>query len=293
MTATATGPWPPAVQSGVICATAGRSQREMRRWAAAYPGLFAAKPFDEALYGTVALAMAFSGPWLTADRLAVANKATLWAFALDWLVDYAGGSPAEMRGLRERCAAVAAGAEPAPGDELALMLADIRRDLAPAPAFAELERVWLEELGRTLDAMIREWEWKASGTTPTVEEYLANADNHAFCFVFTCHWISVAEPGAAAGLDRVREASRAVQRVMRLLNDVSSYDRDVSWGDVNVLLLGTTREEVTRRVGALAAEARGLLAELRSGHPETADYMERQMDFCAGFYQAGEYWGRL
>jgi Terpene synthase family 2, C-terminal metal binding len=284
---------PAAMESGRICAVAGQSQRHMEEWSGAYPGLFSAKPFDAALHSTVSMAMAFSGPWLTAEQLKMANKACLWAFGLDWLVDYVHTSSAEVRDLARRCLAVADGAEPDDGDDLARMLRDIRDELAPAPAFRELGAVWRDELQRMLEAMVREWDWKTSRVTPTLEEYLANADNHGFSFVFTCHWIHSGGPGAAAGLDRTREASGAVQRVMRLLNDLSSYDRDVSWGDVNALLLGATHRELTQRVAVLAGEARELIGAVRDTDRGLADYLERQMDFCAGFYQVGEYWGRL
>jgi hypothetical protein len=265
----------------------------MREWSAAYPRLFAAAPFDAALHSTVSMAMAFSGPWFTAEQLSMANKACLWAFALDWLVDHVNTSADRLDDLVGRCLAVADGADPAPDDDLARMLGDIREQLEQAPAFPALRPVWRDELRRVLEAMAREWEWKTSHATPSLEEYLGNADNHGFSFVLTCHWIHTGGPDAAAATEQVREASRAVQRVMRLLNDLGSFDRDVSWGDVNVLLLGVPRPVVTEAVTALTGEARRLLGSLRDTHADLADYMERQMDFCASFYQVGEYWGRL
>ncbi|MGW4639911.1 terpene synthase family protein [Sphaerisporangium sp. NPDC004334] len=282
-----------AVECGRAAAVAGRSQRHMTEWAAAYPALFSAKPFDAALYGTVAMAMAFSGPRHTAEELRTANKACLWAFALDWLIDYALTSAEEVRGHARVCLEVAAGEGPPPGDDLARMLADIRAGLAGAPAWPAMEDIWQDELRRTLEAMVREWDWKAAHATPSLEEYLANADNHAFSLVFTCHWIATGGQDAPMAAQQVREAARAVQRVMRLLNDLSSYERDRSWGDVNALLIGATREEVGDRVAVLTAEAGKLIGGVRDVHPRLADYLERQMDFCAGFYALGEYWGRL
>ncbi|WP_230884822.1 terpene synthase family protein [Planomonospora sp. ID82291] len=282
-----------AVESGAVCAVAGRSQREMREWAQAYPDLFSAKPFDAALYSTLSLAMAFSGPWLTAEQLRMANKATLWAFGLDWLVDYVAASPQEAEEIARRCREVAGGAPPADGDDLARMLADIRDELASRPAFAELGPVWRDELERMLDGMLTEWRWKAGKSVPTFEEYLGNADNLGFSFVFAAHWIHVSDGGPVADADRVREAGHAVQRVIRLLNDLGTYERDVAWGDLNALLLDVDRAEVERRVAALAARSRELIGPLRDAQPGLAGYLERQMDFCAGFYRVGDYWGTL
>ncbi|MEU7452539.1 terpene synthase family protein [Streptosporangium roseum] len=265
----------------------------MREWAEAYPGLFSAKPFDAALYSTLSLAMAFSGPWFTAEQLRMANKVSLWAFGLDWLVDYVAASRQEVEEIARRCADVASGAPPVPGDDLTRMLAGIRDELASSPAFPELGPVWLDELRRMLDGMLVEWRWKSDKTRPSFEEYLGNADNLGFSFVFAAHWIHVTGHGPVADVDRVREAGRAVQRVIRLLNDLGTYERDVAWGDLNALMLAGGRDGVERRLAGLVARSRELIAPLRAAQPELAGYMERQMDFCAGFYQVGDYWGTL
>ncbi|GAA3446041.1 terpene synthase family protein [Planomonospora venezuelensis] len=287
------GSWPAATESGAVCAGAGRAQRDMSEWAREYPGLFSAKPFDAALYSTLSLAMAFSGPWLTAERLRMANKTTLWAFGLDWLVDYVATSETEVEDIARRCLDVAAGAPAADGDDLTRMLAGIRDELASSPAFAVLGPVWRDELERMLDGMLTEWRWKSEKAVPAFEEYLGNADNLGFSFVFAAHWIHTADGGEVADVERLREAGRAVQRVIRLLNDLGTYERDLAWGDLNALALGTDRAGVERQVAELAARSRELLAPLYGGHPELARYMERQMDFCAGFYRVGDYWGTL
>ncbi|GGS49605.1 hypothetical protein GCM10010156_05370 [Planobispora rosea] len=286
------GARPAATECGIVCAGAGRAQREMSRWAETYPGLFSAKPFDAALYSTLSLAMAFSGPWFTPEQLRLANKTSLWAFGLDWIVDYVATSRAEVEDAARRCRETAAGAPPVPGDDLTRMLADIRDELASSPAFAELGPVWRDELERMLDGMLAEWDWKSEKVAPSFEEYLGNADNLGFSFAFAAHWIHVTAGGPVADVGPMREASWAVQRVIRLLNDLGTYERDLAWGDLNALLL-LDRAEVERRIAGLAARSRELLAPLREAHPELAGYMERQMDFCAGFYQAGDYWGSL
>ncbi|OLT20316.1 hypothetical protein BJF79_16275 [Actinomadura sp. CNU-125] len=302
------------MEAGTICAVAGQSQRQMRAWAAEYPALYDAKAFDPALFSTLALAAAFSGPGLTADGLRMANRVCLWCFGLDWLVDYAATSRAEVDGLVRRCAAVAGGEAPGAVDdgctaaeaELLRFLADVRDELAGAAASGALGDVWLDELRRVLDAMALEWDWKAARAAetaansgadadgrrggPTFEEYLANADNLGFSFVFASHWIS---SGGGGDVAAVREASRAVQRVVRLLNDLGTYKRDLEWGDLNALLLDRTRAQVEDRIGGLTSEARSLLRDAAATAPELAAYMERQMDFCAGFYGVTDFWGAL
>jgi hypothetical protein len=291
-------PGNPAFEAGTICAVAGQAQRQMRAWAAEHPALYDAKAFDPALFSTLALAAAFSGPGLGADRLRMANRVCVWCFGLDWLIDYAASSDAEVAGLVQRCAEVADGAAPAGGSsaehELARFLADIRAELEAEPAYHGLQDVWRDELQRMLDAMALEWRWKAARERgergPTFEDYLANADNLGFSFVFASHWIA---SGGGGTVPVVREASRAVQRVIRLLNDLGTYERDVQWGDLNALLLDLPRAGVEERIGELTGEARTLLRDAGESVPELAEYMERQMDFCAGFYGVTDFWGAL
>ncbi len=53
---------------GIAAAVSGQAQRRMRGWAAKYPGLYDKPEFDPALYGTLAQAAAFAGPWYGADQ---------------------------------------------------------------------------------------------------------------------------------------------------------------------------------------------------------------------------------
>lgn len=293
---------PAALECGTICAVAGASQREMREWAAAYPRLYGSKAFDPALFSTLALASAFSGPGHTAADLRMANRACLWCFGLDWLIDYAATSAQEVRDIVRRCEAVADGGAPTRDDELTQFLAEIRDELSTASAFAQLRPIWRDELRRMLEAMALEWSWKAARDAgeidrPTFAEYLDNADNLGFSFVFASHWICTVE-GAVDGtsIDPVRAASWAVQRVIRLLNDLGTYERDLAWGDLNGLMFDVDRAGVEQHLAEVTTQARQRIREVRVAHPHFAQYaayMERQMDFCAGFYGIADYWGTL
>lgn len=288
-----------AVESGRVSAVAGQAQRDLQECAARYPALFPANPFDPALFSTVTLANAFCGPWFGADDLRVANRATLWAFALDWQVDYLARSRAEVADIVRRCLAVVDGAPPSADDPLALLLADILSTLSAAPAYPALRAVWRLEFQRMVDAMAREWEWQANrsaGDTsalPSFEDYLDNADNICFSFVFLSHWVSTSGPPPIARADEVLAAGRKVQEVIRLLNDLGTYDRDVAWGDLNPMMLGVTREAVTERIGVLVTEALALLRPLRAEQPELALFLERYIGFNKGFYGLTDYWGDL
>ncbi|WP_113703378.1 terpene synthase family protein [Nonomuraea lactucae] len=274
-----------AAEIGRVCAVAGQIQREMRSEAEARPALFADKAFDPALFSTLSLALAFSAPELSAADLRLTHRMTLWSFALDWLVDYAAASAEEVAAISERCLSVASGGRAS--DDLTSLLAEIRDDLATAPAFPALRDVWRDELERVLRAMTLEWQWKATAQ-PSFDDYLANSANLGFAFVFTTHWIWT---GDSRSVGEVRAASWSVERVIRLLNDLATYERDLSWGDLNALLLDVSREQVERKIRQLAEESWTLIDPLRATQPELAEYMVRQVQFCAGFYRITDYWG--
>jgi hypothetical protein len=281
-----------ATTYGVVCARAAEGQRDLQECTRRYPDLFPVDPFDATLLNSVALAVAGGAPWLQTDELRIANRAALWVFGLDRTIDHLAGSPDEVAIAVKGCLAVGSGGPPQPGDGLTEFLADIRDALTDMPSYPALLPAWRIELDRMLAAMAREWIWKSERDLkglPTVEEYLANADNFGSSFVNVVQWgVGFAEP-----LDRLTDllsASRAVQRVLRLVNDLATFDREMRWGDLNVLMLGRSRAEVSEMITTLLAESMELLRPLRSTHPRIVTYLERQLGFSLGFYRVSDYW---
>ncbi|MBO3746776.1 hypothetical protein J5X84_11925 [Streptosporangiaceae bacterium NEAU-GS5] len=284
----------PAEMCGQVSATAGRSARQMARWAAAYPRLFSAAPFDGTLHATLAMAAAFSGPWLSAEQLGMANKMCLWAFGADWLIDTVATGPAQVDELVAGCLAVTRGAEPPSGDDLLRFLADIRDELAGSAAFSVLGPLWHDHLARMLSAMAVEARWKHAAAAPSPADYLANADNLGFCAVFFAHLLhleSARSTVGAAELPAVEAAAQAVQRVIRVINDLGTHGRDQAWGDLNLLLVGVSAEEAENHLAALVRQAGDLIARLPAARRDWAAYLDRQMRFCAGFYAHADFWG--
>jgi hypothetical protein len=280
------------LEHGRICGLAAGGQRDLQATAAAHPRLFPPKPFDATVFSTVAMATAFGAPWCTREQLRVANLTALWVFAADWRIDYLARSAAEVETVVAGCLSVVDGA--APGDDPLLgLLAELRDELAAAPAFAAHRPAWREELRRMLRAMQREWVWKSARTRPSFEEYLDNADNFGSSWVNVSHWIALGEPATLAGLGELTAAGRGVQRVLRLVNDLATHQRDVGWGDLNALMLGVDRDELTRRIAALARQSLAVARELPPSCRRESVYLARQIGFSSGFYQVSDFWGGL
>lgn len=276
-----------AFELGRTCALAAACGRDLRRCAQMYAGLFPAAAFDAEFYTTLSLSGAFSAPWATADRLKIVNRTALWVPALDRLVDRIATSRDQVARLARDCLAVADGA--APRAAVTRFLADLRDELATVAEFGELRQVWRDQLARTLAAMERAWVWRDTGARVTFPHYLDNADSRGTCLVDLSHWIYAGDTWARAHLEELREASGCVQRYLHLLGDLASYRRDVSWGGLNVLMLGVTSGEVTDAMADLAGEAGELIERLRGSSPHAADYLWRQMGFSAGFHNISGY----
>ncbi|MFI9825865.1 terpene synthase family protein [Streptomyces sp. NPDC052013] len=283
-----------ATGHGRIAALATEGHRDLLKCAKRYPDLFPQAPFHPTVFSGTALATAFGAPWLTADQLRMANRTALWIFAADWQVDYMAKSREEIAAIRRQCLTTADGAAPPHGSSLSQFLYEIQQDLNATTAFSSLRSVWRAELKRTLDSYVREWEWKAERSSlPTFADYMDNADNIGSSFVNISHWIAHGNSSTLRCLEDLTMASRQVQRVLRLLNDLATYQRDLTWNDLNALMLGVNRTDVHQHIAQLTFNVKSLLEPLKSVCPQEVMYLERQIGFSTGFYGVTDYWGTL
>ncbi|WP_327590843.1 terpene synthase family protein [Nonomuraea sp. NBC_00507] len=277
-------------ETGRTCALAVASGRELARFATRYDGLFPEKSFDAGLYGALSMAGAFCAPWATVEGLRAVNRASLLVFALDRLIDEEASSREQVGALVGECLAAAGGPAAggaAPESQAAAFVADLRSDLAAPP---ELDRAWRDQLERMLRAMAREWDWSGSEHPPTRQEYLANADSCGALFIGLSHWIHTGLVEAPRDLDRLRPAADAVQRYLRLLNDLATWRRESGSGDVNAFTLGMELDEVIEQLSELADEATELIEPLRDAYPRAAEYLTWQINYSAGFYGLSDFW---
>jgi Terpene synthase family 2, C-terminal metal binding len=286
-----------AAEHGRICALATDCLRDLWECAAAYPELFPSEPFGPTVFSGIALANAFGSPWADAGGIRIAARTALWVFAADWLVDYVAGSRPEIDAIVDGCTAVAEGAAPARGAPLQALLASIRTDLSTSAVWPALSPAWHDALRRYLRASAREWEWKAAyaggdrSALPSLDEYLANADNFGSHLVNVSHWIAGESVRTLERLRPLAAAGEQVQRALRLVNDLATYQRDLAWGDLNSLLLGVDREEITRRIDELADGCDRLLDPLEADLPRETAYLRRQLGYSMGYYGGADYWG--
>lgn len=285
-----------AAEQGRICSVAARGQRDLQAQVATYPGLFPDPPVDATMLSALALSTAFIAPWCSASDLRTANRASLWVTAEDWRIDSETTSLEDVTATVTACLAVAAGDAPADGDELTRFLADIRDDLATAPLFGRLSHLWQDELRRMLGAEIREWRWRAGRSAnaadlPSPDDYLANAAGYGATWVNISHWIATGAVETEEQLVTLGAASQEVEKVLRLVNDLASHERDIKAGDLNILMLGIDEHEVRRQAADLADRCHRLLDPLTDTIPQQVLYLRRVLGFTTGFYHGTDFWG--
>ncbi len=291
------GPMRDAFGAGTVMAQAVRAARDLVACVEAHPALFSSDALDATTCNALACANAFAAAGVDAPGMRILNRTALWLFGLDWRVDHKAAAREEIEDINRRVLAVLDGADPAPGDELTPFLAEIRDELAASPAFPALRAAWREDLVRVLEAGLREWEWKTAAASgdrdrlPSLDGYLANADNIGSAWVNLSHWIALADPATIANLEPLREVSREVQKALRLLNDLATYERDLAWGDLNAIMLDTDRAGVSARIDEIIRYCRRLLGPLRDPCPDGTAYLERQLGFNIAFYGVSDYWG--
>ena len=280
---------------GTVMAQAVRCARDLAECAASYPAVFAAKPIDETMLTAMACANAFGSPELDAGGIRMAARASLWFTGLDFLVDHVATELAEIEEINRRCLDVADGAPPPPGDDLTRFLADIRDEAMKSPAFEALWGHWRAQFVRLLESGAREWTWKsgARAELPTFDAYLDNADNYGAAWVNISHWVVHADQGVIDHIDELQVVSRQVQRVLRLLNDLATYERDLTWGDLNAQMLGVDRDGIVARIDEIVAHCRELVLPLVDDCPDAVAYLARQIGFNTSFYGLTDYWGSL
>jgi len=296
---TTAGPVVDAVEAGRLAALIVDLDRDLADCAATYCGLYPDPPFEPSLFTKVAQAIGGQGPWYSAAQLRVSNRTSAWLFALDWIMDHAADSLEQIRDTVGRCLEIGDGADPAPGDQLGLFLAELRDLVAASPAWSRFGPLWREELRRMLEGMAREWEWKdaharGEAELPTYERYLDNADNFGSVWGNIAHWMYVGDPDILDHMEPLRQVSRQVQKVLRLLNDLATWNRDRTWGDLNALLLGVDVPFVIAHIKALTEHCHRMLEPLYERCPQGAVFVARQIGYSTGYYGSGaDYWGLL
>jgi hypothetical protein len=216
-----------------------RASRTLHHWAARYPLIRRERVWP------LALSVAAAAPFCSVDALIATARLSLWVFTLDDLFDDERVPMVELRRRAARYRAIARD-QPADegGDSLAQALREVRDDLAHYALFPALGEAWAKALCGTIDAMMREHQWRngyqrtGAAALPGYMDYVANGlysiggPPHVWASLIT-----IDDPSTSQKLAQLRAMERAACICIRLANDLQSFDKEVREGKINALVL--------------------------------------------------------
>ncbi|MGI9147544.1 MAG: terpene synthase family protein [Chloroflexota bacterium] len=298
----------PAEQSHIY-ALSVETAAALQAWAGGYPVVRAARILP------LSLSVAASAPFSSVEALISTARLSLWVFTLDDLFDEQCAPEHTLRQQAQIFRGLAyQHVTCPPGDHLGPALRDVRDDLASYPLFQSLGDEWAAAVCGTIDAMLREYDWRATHrdaaghwtSLPSYDEYLAvgrysiGGPPHIWAAMITAD-----DPSTPDHLDHLRSMEQVASTCIRLANDLQSYHKELLEGNVNALVIVSRdlvqqgvaheaaleqAEEHVRADIAAGLERLWLLrkaAVTRTGHPEAA--IDNIARFVCDFYAHHDY----
>ncbi len=284
-----------------------RTSQTLHRWATRYPLIRRVRVWP------LSLSVAAGAPFSTVEALISTARLSLWVFTLDDLFDEERVPQVELTKRAIRYKALAHKEIPCPsGDSLATALCELRDDLATYPLFEDLGSHWAEALCGTIEGMTREYQWRSAyrnegiESLPSYEEYVKigrysiGGPPHIWAALITTE-----DESTPKHLDHLGAMEQIASTCIRLANDLQSYQKEVTEGKINALVILSRRlceQGVPEKEAYAQAEARvrsdiaaGLdeLAKLRqqavtvTGRPEAA--IDNIARFVCDFYTQHDY----
>lgn len=219
-----------------------RASRELHRWAARYPLIRRMRVWP------LSLSVAAAAPFSSAKALVTMARMSLWVFTIDDLFDEEIVPFAELRRRVARYNEILAGVSADPKrerDTLVLALQDIRDDLSGYEHWLALRDEWAAAVSGTLDAMMREHDWRTlyrdarpDAQLPSFDAYI---EHGLYSIGGPAHiWttlIAIGDPSTLDHLPRLRAMERAASACIRLANDLQSYEKEMSEGKINSIVI--------------------------------------------------------
>lgn len=219
-----------------------RASRELHRWAARYPLIRRVRVWP------LSLSVAAAAPFVSAAALVSMARMNLWVFTIDDLFDEEIVPFVELRRRVTRYHDILAGGRADPRrdrDTLVVALQDIRDDLRTYPLFTTIHDYWATAVSGTLDAMMREHEWRTLyrsddglSQLPTYDEYKSyglysiGGPPHIWTAM-----IAIGDHSIKDHLSQIQELERTASLCIRLANDMQSYSREITEGKINSIVI--------------------------------------------------------
>jgi hypothetical protein len=266
----------------------------------------------------LSLSVAAAAPFAPAPALVSMARMSLWVFTIDDLFDEETVPFPELRRRVDRYKQILAGENADPKherDNLTVALQDIRDDLQRYELFPALQHEWDSAVIGTLEAMIREHDWRTvyrgngNGTGSRLPSYETYLNDSLYSIGGPPHmWTALIATGDESVLEhlpRLKEMERTASICIRLANDLQSHHKELSEGKINSIVIHqqeamergfpkdialelaceTVRENI--RQGLVHCSELQEQARTRTGYPEMA--IADIARFVCDFYNHHDY----
>jgi hypothetical protein len=218
-----------------------RASQALHRWATRYPLIRRVRVWP------VSLSVSAATPFASVNALISITRMSLWVFTIDDLFDEEMVPVAELQRRSARYSDILAGrrVDPQERDSLALALQEIYDDLSRYRLFPKLRDHWAAAITGTLNAMLREHEWRmqyrASGDVSDLPSYETYLSYGVYSIGGPPHiWTTMIALDDASAVDRLqalRTLERSASICLRLANDLASYPKEIAEGKINALVI--------------------------------------------------------
>jgi hypothetical protein len=219
-----------------------RASRDLHRWAVRYPLIRRVRVWP------ISLSMAAVARFLSVAEVVSMARMCLWIFTIDDIFDEEIVPFPALRRRVERYKAILNGTRAdrrRDQDTLVFALQEIVDDLHGYTLFAALQQPWIESVTLTLDAMMKEHEWRAYSRggpgelkLPDYEEYL-NCGLYSIGgppFIWTA-LITIGDESTPKHLGYLRQMERPSSICLRLANDLQTYAKELAEDNINSVVL--------------------------------------------------------
>ena len=200
--------------------------------------------------GPVSLISIIGQYYLTIPAMLLRSKNTLWALALDDMIDDGAVTEIALLTALGELDVVASGHETSPVHPIAQCLDTIREELSQYPNYELIHPLWASALARVIDGMMFEY-WgrggPAASSMPDLAEYMYFARSSiALTLVWMAGLILEPEPCRGEAASQLFQLAERCAVPMRLANDLAGFDREDAAGELNALRIVIAQLESER-----------------------------------------------
>jgi hypothetical protein len=251
-------------------------------------------------------------PRISPTDALISAKLAFWIYGVDDVADERTVPLAELEERAERWYEVAESSshdQPGETDGLAEMLAEIASELSRFPLFEYLRPHWALEVRRLVQAMI--WEYRSGvaytaggpDALPTLDEYLEQGWHSIGVPLWALTvWAAADDSSVCADLKAINQATEYAAAVVRLYNDLRTFEKELGEGNVNSVLItfytllnehpdkpvedlvDRAKQHILQLADSYGQKCVGLVQQIHTDSGKAEEMLSRSVAFYAHFY---------